>query len=252
MRELVAGQLQAFIHPTRDAMGAAAAADAADAISRALKQRGEARVILASAPSQLEVLHHLTRTPLDWSRVTLFHMDEYVGLPGDHPASFRRFQHQHVLPHISPRAFHEIQGDAPNPDAECARYAALLMEGPIDLVCLGIGENGHLAFNDPPVADFADSLQVKQVELEQRCREQQVHDGCFASLDLVPRFALTLTIPALLRGEHLVCTVPGLRKAQAVRDTLQHPLSTACPATILREHASARLYLDTQAATLLQ
>ena len=227
-------------------MGARAGVDAAAAI----RVCGAARVILASAPSQNELLDALVGADVDWSRVTLFHMDEYAGLDAQHPASFRRYQRERVLDRIRPAAFHGLAGEA-DADAECARYAALLAEAPIDVVCLGIGENGHLAFNDPPVADFADPALVKVVALDEACRRQQVNDGCFAALDAVPRHALTLTIPALLRGGALFCAVPGPRKANAVRDALRGPISTACPASILRTHPHATLYLDADSAALL-
>lgn len=244
-------QLCVEVRPTRDEMGRVAAAAAARALAETIAANGEARVILASAPSQNELLHHLLAASIDWSRVTIFHMDEYVGLGADHPASFRSYQQEYVLSRITPRAFHGIRGEAPDAEAECRRYAALLAEAPVDVVCLGIGENGHLAFNDPPVADFADPVLVKVVELDEVCRQQQVNDGCFPTLEAVPRHAITLTIPALLGGRELFCVVPGPRKAAAVRATLRDPIDTACPATILRRHPRARLYLDTASAAEL-
>ncbi len=232
-------------------MGQAAGAAAARVVAGALRRKGAARVVLASAPSQREMLQQLTATQLDWSRVTLFHMDEYLGIAADHPASFRRFQQEHVLSLVTPAAFIGLRGEATDASAEARRYAALLAERPIDLVCLGIGENGHLAFNDPPVADFDDPLLVKTVELDEVCRKQQVHDGCFPSLEAVPRQALTLTIPALMSGQALICTVPGPRKATAVRAALLGPVEPRCPASILRCHAQARLFLDAASAALL-
>jgi glucosamine-6-phosphate deaminase len=244
-------ELMTLIFPSRAEMGRAAGEDAAAAIQRAIEAQGAARVILASAPSQNEVLAALTASAVDWSRVTIFHMDEYVGLPAGHPASFRHYQRERVLARIQPAAFHGIAGEAPDPETEGRRYAALLAEAPIDAVCLGIGENGHIAFNDPPVADFTDRKLVKIVELDAMCRQQQVNDGCFPSLDMVPRHALTLTIPALIGGRALFCAVPGPRKAQAVRDTLLGPIATSCPASILRRHPRARLYLDADSAAML-
>lgn len=232
-------------------MGAAAGAAAVAALRAAVEQQGAARAILASAPSQNEVIAALAAADLPWERITLFHMDEYVGLPASHPASFRNYQQANLLGRIRPAAFHGIAGEAADSAAECARYAALLREAPVDLVCLGIGENGHLAFNDPPVADFADPAWVKVVELDELCRQQQVNDGCFASLEAVPRHALTLTIPALLSGKTLVCTVPGPRKAAAVKATLQGPVETACPASVLRRHPRATLFVDEAAAVEL-
>ena len=243
--------LRVCIAGIRAELGAAAGASAAAEIRERVNAHGTARVILASAPSQNELLDALTRADIDWSRVTLFHMDEYAGLDARHPASFRHYQRARVLDRIQPAAFHGIAGEAHDANAECARYAALLAEVPIDVVCLGIGENGHIAFNDPPVADFADPRAVKVVELDVACRQQQVNDGCFPALEAVPRHALTLTIPALLHGRALFCAVPGPRKAQAVRDTLRGPISTACPASILRTHPNTPLYLDTDSAALL-
>jgi glucosamine-6-phosphate deaminase len=235
----------------REALGKLAADDAAGKLNATVSTRGSARVILASAPSQNELLAALVASGVDWPRVTIFHMDEYVGLPADHPATFRAYQREHALSRIKPAAFHGIRGEAADSAAECERYTALLREAPIDLVCLGIGENGHLAFNDPPVADFNDPAWVKPVELDHLCRQQQVNDGCFPSLDAVPRTALTLTIPALLSARAIVGAVPGPRKASAVRDTLTGAISTACPASILRKHSNAALYLDRESAALL-
>lgn len=244
-------QLHVSIFPTRAEMGRAAAADAAAAINAAIQKKGEARVILASAPSQSELLDALTGSAIDWNRVVIFHMDEYVGLPADHPATFRHYQREHVLSRVKPYAFEGIRGEAPDSAAECRRYADLLGVSPIDVVCLGIGENGHLAFNDPPVADFHEPALVKIVELDEVCRQQQVNDGCFPTLADVPRSALTLTIPALLGGGALFCVVPGPRKAQAVKATLTGPIETSCPASILRHHAQAHLYLDADSAALV-
>ena len=243
-------RLQVWVHPDRAKAGAAAAREAAEVIRNAIARQGAARVILACAPSQTEMLAALVTLPVEWSRVTVFHMDEYAGLGADHAASFRRYLHGHLLAHVRPAAFHGLAGEAAEARAECRRYAGLLAAAPVDLVCLGIGENGHLAFNDPPAADFADPEPVRVVGLADACRQQQVNDGCFASLEQVPRQALTLTIPALLAGRRLVVTVPGSRKAPAVRATLHGPVSADCPASILRTHPAASLHLDPAAAAL--
>jgi glucosamine-6-phosphate deaminase len=243
--------VRVFVAESRGQLGASAASEASSQLKVAISVKGAARVILASAPSQNELLDAFLVSGVDWSRVTIFHMDEYVGLPADHPATFRAYQRQHVLSRIKPAAFHGIQGEASDPAAECARYAALLREAPIDLVCLGIGENGHLAFNDPPVADFNDPAWVKPVELDALCRRQQINDGCFPDLASVPFKALTLTIPALLSARAIVAAVPGPRKAEAVRNALKGPISTAYPASILRRHSNAALYLDRESAALL-
>lgn len=245
--------LEVRIYPDQPAMAAAAAHVAAAFLREALTRHGEARAILASATSQIQFLAALTAAPdLDWSRVTLFHMDEYLGIRPDHPASFRRFLREHVAAKIQPQALHLIAGDAPQPLQEIARYTALLEAAPVDLCCLGIGENGHLAFNDPPVADFDDPHPVKLVELDEACRRQQVGEGCFPSLDAVPRYAYTLTLPTLCRAARLVCVVPERRKAAAVRETLYGPIHTACPASILRRQPHATLFLDAESAALLK
>lgn len=251
-RAFTVDRLRVFVHPDRRTMGLAAAARAATALREALAQQGDARIVVASAPSQDELVAGLAAAPgIDWSRVTVFHMDEYVGLPESHPASFRSYQHRHLLSLVRPAAFHGIHGENPDPEAECARYAALFAAAPIDLVCLGVGENGHIAFNDPGVADFDDPQAVKIVDLDPACRRQQVNDGCFAALDAVPRQAITLTCPALVSGRVLVCVVPGPRKADAIRDLVGAPIGTACPATVLRRHARATLDIDVAAASRL-
>jgi glucosamine-6-phosphate deaminase len=226
-------------------MGAAAAARAAAILRTTIAKQGKARIIVGSAPSQDEVIAGLVAAPgIDWSYVTVFHMDEYVGVPASHPASFRHYQERHLLNRVKPAAFVGMRGEASDSQAECARYSALLAEAPIDLVCMGVGENGHIAFNDPPVADFADPKSVKIVELDEMCRQQQVNDGCFPDFKSVPRQAITLTCPMLMSGRVLVCTVPGLRKASAVAAMLDGKISTACPASILRQHPSATMFLD--------
>ncbi len=251
MRTFHADALCLSIHSTRAEMGMAAGLHAARVLQSALNERGNARVILASAPSQDEMLGTLIPADVDWARVTIFHMDEYLGLPAEHPQTFRAYQRQRVLSRIQPAAFHGIAGERGDSAAVCAKYARLLAAAPIDLCCLGIGENGHLAFNDPPVADFADPAAVKVVELDLACRQQQVNDGCFPAFAAVPRKAITLTIPTLLSAGTLVCTVPGPRKAAAVHAAVRGEISTACPASILRRHADAALYLDLPAAASL-
>ncbi|MBK9139530.1 MAG: glucosamine-6-phosphate deaminase [Verrucomicrobia bacterium] len=252
LQTLQADLLPVRVYRTQAEMAAEAAVLAAETLRAALGARGEARAILASATSQIQFLDALVRTPdLDWSRVTLFHMDEYLGVPDTHPASFRRFLRERVELRCHPRAFHYLRGDAPEPLKEVERYRALLAEAPIDLCCLGIGENGHVAFNDPPVADFNDPFTVKLVQLDEACRRQQVGEGCFPTLEAVPQYAYTLTIPALCAAAKMVCVVPERRKAAAVRATIQGPLSTACPASILRRKPHCTLFLDADSASLL-
>jgi glucosamine-6-phosphate deaminase len=232
-------------------MGAAASAFAAESIRAACAANGEARVIFACAPSQNEFLDALVKEDIDWARVAVFHMDEYAGLAADHPRSFRNYLREHLITRIpAPRAVHWIEAEN-DAREECARYAALVAEKPVDLTCLGIGENGHLAFNDPPVADFNDPLRVKKVQLDQRCKRQQVNDGCFPTVDAVPPFALTLTIPALISVRRISCVVPGAGKAVAVWDALNGPVDPSCPASILRKQPHAVLHLDAESASLL-
>lgn len=251
-RELVVDSLRVEAFEDVASLAARAAADAAGVIGDAVGERGVANVMLATGNSQLVFLDALAaRDDIAWDRVVGFHMDEYLDMGADHPASFRRYMRERVVERMHPGTFHELAGDAPDPEAECARYAALLRAHPLDVCCLGIGENGHLAFNDPDVADFDDPRDVKIVELDQTCRAQQVGEGHFATLDDVPRRALTVTIPALLRAERVLAIVPEARKAEPVHRALYGPISTACPASVLRRHPGATLYLDAASASAL-
>lgn len=233
-------------------LGEVAARRAAGVIQEAVAARGHASVMFASGNSQRDFLAVLTadRT-VAWSRVTGFHMDEYLGIDAMHPASFRRYMRDRIVDVAHPAEFHEIRGDAPDASAECERYAELLQSDPLDLCCLGIGENGHLAFNDPPVADFDDPVDVKVVALDETCRRQQVGEGHFTDLDAVPARAITVTIPALLRAREVFAIVPEARKAQPVRNALSGPVSTACPASILRTRPNVTLYLDADSSALV-
>jgi glucosamine-6-phosphate deaminase len=229
-----------------------AAYDAAGAIDRAVEERGEANVMFASGVSQVAFLDALMHRPdVDWTRVAGFHMDEYLGMGPGHPASFRRYMRDHVVARVHPAEFHELAGDTGEPDREIERYTALLRDHPLDLCCLGIGENGHLAFNDPANADFDDAVDVKVAELDDRCRAQQVGEGHFATIGDVPPRALTVTIPALLRARTLVVVVPETRKAKPVHDAVRGPVSPECPASVLRSHPDASLYLDAESSSLL-
>ena len=243
-QSLIVDRLRVNIYPDRAALGRAAGGDVADAMRTLLASRSNLRMIFAAAPSQNEMLATLAAAPgIDWSRVTAFHMDEYIGLPEDAPQGFGRFLRERLFDKVRPGVAHLI--DSSNDiQSEARRYGALLREAPIDIVCLGIGENGHIAFNDPPVADFNDSEIIKPVELDDACRQQQVNDGCFPTFESVPTHALTLTIPTLVSGAHLFCCVPGATKRAAVRRTLNGPVSTECPSTILRQHADCTLYVD--------
>jgi glucosamine-6-phosphate deaminase len=244
--------LAVSIYATNEALGAAAAEAAAEIIQRAVEQKGSANIILATGNSQLTFLAALRQiSPLPWSQVNLFHMDEYVGLDPQHPASFPQFLRHHLLDYVSPRAFFPVPGNAPEPVPACQAYEALLRANPADLCALGFGENGHLAFNDPPFADFHDPAWVKVVALAEASRRQQVGEGHFARLDEVPTHAMTLTIPALLAAKHVLAIVPEARKAEAVRRALQGPIQTECPASILRQAPQARLFLDRDSAAFV-
>ncbi len=240
------------IHPDRAKMGAASAARASLILRAAIAEKGSARIILASSPSQNEFLASLTCAPeIDWSRVTIFHMDEFVGMPSFHQASFRKYQIEHVLTRIRPAAFHGLRGEDQDPFAECRRYSFLLSEAPIDLACMGIGENAHITFSDSPDANFEDPRAVRVVQLDDRSRRQQVNNGCFPDFASVPAQAITLTYPILMAAKAVLGIVLGAHKAQAVKATLNDPVSSSCPATILRSHPNAVLYLDNGSAALL-
>lgn len=240
-------QLNVEVFPDRASLGARAGEQAASWLRQRLSQQPQVTIIFAAAPSQNEFLTTLAAaSDIDWARVRAFHMDEYLGLPAAAEQRFARYLQSHLFDLVKPGEVHLIptEGDA---DEICQGYIAALNAQPLDMVCLGIGENGHLAFNDPPVADFRDPQAMKVVELDEACRQQQVNDGCFAAMDAVPTHALTLTIPTLLSAERLFCMVPGATKRQAVRVTLLEPVSTACPATILRQHPGCTLYTDAAA-----
>ena len=246
-RTLRVNRLDIRVYDDRTTMGEAAGTSIAGAMRSVLARQPRVRMAFAAAPSQVETLAALTAAPgIDWSRVTAFQLDDYVTLPITAPQRFGQFLHAHIFDRVRPGEVHLLGAVAPGADMtpECDRYAALVGASPLDIVCLGIGENGHLAFNDPPVADFEDPALVKPVELDAACREQQVNDGCFSTVDEVPTHAVTLTIPALLGGARLVCVVPGITKRAAVRRTLDGPVTTACPASILRTHPDCTLFLD--------
>ena len=245
-------RLDVVVHADHASLAAAAAEQAADTIRRAVTTRGGAHAMFATGNSQLAFVDALVGLPdVPWGAVVVFHMDEYVGVDGQHPAGFRRWIRERIADRVGPRDAHYLDGTAPDAEAECRRYAALLASHPLDLCCLGIGENGHLAFNDPPVADFADPRDVKIVELDRACREQQVGEGHFPSLDAVPATAMTVTVPALLRARRVIAVVPEKRKAPAVRAALTGPVAPACPASALRTTAGATLHLDGESAGLL-
>ncbi len=253
MKSYKKDRLTVQIHPTRDAMGKAAAAEIKACILALLAEKEFINMIFAAAPSQNEVLACLAADrEIPWNRVNAFHMDEYIGLPADAPQGFGNFLKAHLFGLVHFKSVSYIDITADDADKECERYAALLKEYPTDIVVMGIGENGHIAFNDPPVADFKDPKAVKPVQLDDICRNQQVHDGCFAAIEDVPKMAITLTVPTLFAGEHLFCIVPAATKAKAVRATLCGEIGEACPATVLRLHDHATLYLDSDSSALLE
>ena len=242
--------MEVFIASSREELGAKAARDISAALRRVLVEKQDVHMILAAAPSQSDMLTALRQeSGIDWPRITAFHMDEYIGLPEHAPQRFGTWLQRAFFDHVPLARVHLIQPGA-DPAAACSAYASLLAEAPIDVVLLGIGTNGHLAFNDPP-ANLDDPLPIKVVELDSMCREQQVLDGCFALLDDVPRKAITLTVPTLLKGGELFCCVPGHHKSAAVKAMMESPISGACPATALRMHPKCTLYLDQDSSSLL-
>ena len=245
--------LQVKIFSTRRLAGNAACFDFIDRVQELLEEKETITIVFASAGSQVEFLADLVRNQMfvDWSRINAFHLDEFVGAGPETSFGFARWLKDHLIDQLPIRSFETLNGKAENLEEECHRYATQLENKEVDLACIGIGENGHLAFNDPPVADFNDRMAVKVIELDETCREQQFRDGAFPGLESVPNNALTMTIPAIMRAKDILCIVPGTHKAIAVWKTINAEISTKCPATILRRHPSARLYLDAESANLL-
>jgi glucosamine-6-phosphate deaminase len=248
MKLLKKEKLIVKIYPDKDQMGEAAAIYVAETLNNEIAEKGFANLILATGASQFSFLEHLQLQQIDWKKITVFHLDEYKGMPVTHPASFRKYLQERILNKVQPKRVYYLEGDAEDVDAEVARYEDLLRQHPIDIACIGIGENGHIAFNDPPVADFNDPKLVKVVELDEACRKQQLGEGWFQTFDDVPTHALSLTISAIMACKRISCVVPDERKAEAVFNTLQAEISTACPATILRKHKNTVLYLDEDSA----
>lgn len=251
VKQWAVDDVEVSVFADKAALGAAAAEHVAGLLRAALEVKGEAAIILATGASQYEFLDALrTVSGLDWRKVTAFHLDEYLGISPYHPASFRRYLKERVFDHITFANFYLLNGDAPDAQAEARRYAALLSDHVIDVACVGIGENGHLAFNDPP-ADFNAIADVLILDLDEKCRMQQVGEGHFAGLEDVPPQAFSLSIPAIMRSRAISCVVPDARKAEAVRATLQNPIAPTIPASILRQHEACRLFLDPDSAALL-
>lgn len=251
MREITKDKLVAKIYSGRPELGAAAAAELTARIAELLKTKEYVNIIFASAPSQNEFLAELLKKDIEWNRINAFHMDEYIGLDPDAPQGFGNFLKDRLFKFVSCRTVNYLNGNEADPQDECKRYSDLLIQYPTDIVCLGIGENTHLAFNDPHVADFNDPLIVKVVDLDQACRDQQVNDGCFAKIDEVPTHALTITMPALFKSTYAIAIVPGKFKADAIYHTINSDISEKYPSTILRRHDNAILFIDEDSASKL-
>lgn len=249
-RSFSVGQLKVNVFDTRDEMGKAAAKDAEQRINRIIAEKGEATVVFAAAPSQNELLEHLCKSSVDWTKVRALHQDEYVGLPADHPAGFGNFLRRAIFDAMPFKEIYYLYNPDESPEALCDRYEAIIAKYPPDLVLLGVGENGHLAFNDPAVADFCDPRSIKLVELDDVCRNQQVNDGCFEKFDDVPKRAMTLTMSAIVAIPERITVVPGCKKANAINGLINGGISTQCPASILKVLAHSSLYLDTDSASI--
>ena len=251
MREINKDKLNVKIYSGRPELGAAAAEILTAKISELLKTKEYINIIFASAPSQNEFLAELLHKNIEWNRINAFHMDEYIGLHPDASQGFGNFLKDRLFSKVNCREVNYLNGNATDPQDECKRYSDLLIKYPTDIVCLGIGENTHLAFNDPHVADFNDPLIVKVVDLDQDCRSQQVNDGCFATIDDVPTHALTITMPALFKSTFAYAIVPGKFKANAIFHTLNSDINELYPSTILRRHDHAVLFIDEDSASKL-
>jgi glucosamine-6-phosphate deaminase len=244
--------MEVRVFETKAEMAGMAAEQAAAAIAAALSQRGKVHIVAATGASQFEFLDALTASPgIDWSNTVFFHLDEYVGVAETHPASFRRYLKERIVARVRPGAFHFIAGDAPDPEAEARRVGAILAAHPIDVAFVGIGENGHLAFNDPP-ADFETQEPYLVVRLDEACRKQQMGEGWFASLEDVPERAISMSIAQILKSREILCIVPDARKARAVHDCLELEVSPLHPASALRRHLQTTVYLDRPSANLLR
>ena len=252
MKTFQKDKLTVEIYENRTLMGEAAAKDIKAKIAELLAEKQEINMIFAAAPSQNDVLKSLVEDKaIEWNRVNAYHMDEYIGLDKDAPQGFGNFLKEHIFGLVPFKSVNYIDITTANPEAEAERYGKLLKENPTDIVIMGIGENGHIAFNDPPVADFKDEKWVKPVKLDEICRQQQVNDGCFASIDKVPTHAMTLTVPTLVKAPYLFCIVPAPTKEKAVYETLNGSIDEHCPASVLRTHSNAKLYLDNESSKLL-
>lgn len=252
MKNLQKDLLKILVFKTRDDLGKNAAEQVSVTINELLKTESHINMIFAAAPSQNDFLEHLIKKEINWERINAFHMDEYVGLAEDAPQGFGNFLKDRIFSEVNFKTVNYINGQAKDLEAECIRYEQLLKQFPPHIVCMGIGENTHIAFNDPHVANFKDTKLVKVVDLDEACRLQQVNDGCFQSIDDVPEYALTLTIPALIKGKYVFCMVPGKTKANAIKFTLTEKIEEKYPSTILRQHANAILFVDEDSTSVLK
>jgi len=241
-----------YIYRNKKEAGAAAANSAAQAIRHAIRNKGQANIILATGASQFEMLEHLVASQgIDWLKVVMFHLDEYIGSGADHPASFRKYLQERFVDLVTPlKAAYFVRGDAEDPAEECRRLGVLISANPIDVACLGIGENGHLAFNDPP-ADFETEEAYLTVQLDEQCRKQQLGEGWFPRFEDVPSRAISMSIRQILKSKQLVVTVPDMRKARAVKNAIEGPVTPQCPASILQQHPNCSIFLDELSASLL-
>lgn len=245
------GEAEISIYASSGEAGTAAAEKAARIITAAISRNGRARVIAATGNSQIPVVEALVKQSIDWQSVELFHMDEYAGITPDHPSSFQYWIRTRIADKVRPLKTHYLKGDTPDLQAEMRSYAELLNAAPIDLAFVGFGENGHIAFNDPPVADFNDPETVKLITLDAACRRQQAGEGHFKDVDSVPKSALTITCSGLFRAKAWICNVPELRKAEAVKKALEGPVSERCPASLVQRHPHSYVFLDSDSASLL-
>lgn len=242
--------MRVFIYKTNQELGRTAARKGAELIRKAIHEKGTASIVVATGASQFEMLDELVKTKVDWSKVTAFHLDEYIGIPVTHPASFRKYLKERFVDQVSLKAFHYIDGES-DADAECQRLGALISGQTVDVAFIGIGENGHLAFNDPP-ADFETQVPYLKVNLDQECRKQQLGEGWFTSLEEVPETAISMSVQQILKSANIICTVPDKRKAEAVKNAIEKEVSPDYPASVLKKHKKTWLFLDKESSSLLR
>ena len=251
IKEMTVDKLNVTVFDSADIMADAASSFVEKKINGAINKRGFANIILATGSSQFLFIEALKKKEIDWQKINVFHLDEYKDISANHPASFRKYLKDRILDFVNPKRVFFLNGDAEDCENEMKKYEQNLINHPIDIACIGIGENGHIAFNDPGVADFNDSDLVKLVLLDEACKKQQFNEGWFPSLDAVPKLALTLTITAILKSKFISCVVPEKRKSKAVYDSLNGQINTNCPASILRTHSGSTLFLDKDSASRL-